>query len=290
MSHLVRRLAAWSQYPLPHHLLSRLTGWVTGQTRPWIRGPLIRWFVRRYGVDLTEAAEPDLAAYPTFQDFFTRPLREGTRPVCPEPSGVACPVDGTLSQVGTLPPGAAIRAKGSDHDPTALLGGFAREAEPFYNGQALTVYLAPRDYHRVHMPVAGSLRAMAHVPGRAFSVGPATTAHIPGLFTRNERVILHFNTAAGPMAVVLVGAMLVATIATAWSGTVTPPRGRRIRRWSYPESGTGAVRLDKGAELGRFNLGSTVIVLFGPGRIRWQDDLGPGQAVTVGQCLGHGPG
>ena len=283
----VQKLLARAQHLLPHHALSRLAGLITGSRLPWVRRPLVRWFIHRYGVDLSEAAEPDPEAYASFQTFFTRRLRDGARPICPSPEGLACPADGTLSEAGTVPGGTAVQAKGERHGLDALLGGSPGAADAFRDGRILTVYLSPRDYHRVHMPLAGRLRSMVHVPGRAFSVGPATTAHIPGLFARNERVVLRFDTEAGPMAVVLVGAMLVATIATAWSGTVTPPRGRRVRQWTYPETGEGSVRLGKGDELGRFNLGSTVIVLLGRDRVAWHPDLTAGEPVAMGQCMGR---
>ncbi|HKK13511.1 MAG TPA: archaetidylserine decarboxylase [Gammaproteobacteria bacterium] len=286
-SDIARRLFAWAQYPLPHHALSRLVGLATRSRRSWVRGPLIRWFVRRYGVDLGEAAEPDPAAYADFQAFFTRALRPGARPVCGQEDGIACPADGTLSQLGTLEGGRLVQAKGRTFGAAALLGGSEERAAPFRDGAFATVYLAPRDYHRVHMPVAGTLREMVHVPGRAFSVNPATTAHVPGLFARNERVAAIFDTAAGPMAVVLVGAMLVATIDTRWAGTVTPPAGRRVQRWAYPEGGSTAVVLGRGEEMGRFNLGSTAIVLFARERAAWDAGLTPGQPVRMGQCLGR---
>lgn len=283
------RLGAWAQYPLPHHALSRLLGLATRGRHPWVRRPLIHWFLRRYGVDMAEAAEPDPEAYPDFQAFFTRPLRPGARPLCPEPDSIASPADGALSEFGHLSKGRSMRAKDAAFQVPELLGGMADRAAPFAGGSFLTVYLAPRDYHRVHMPVEGTLREMVHIPGRAFSVNPATTAHVPNLFARNERVVARFDTEAGPMAVVLVGAMLVATIGTVWAGTVTPPTRREIRHWNYPAAGEGAVRLAKGEEMGWFNLGSTVIVLFGPDRARWREGLSPGQRVLTGSCLGRVP-
>jgi phosphatidylserine decarboxylase len=280
-------LAAWAQYPVPHHLVSRLVGLATRRRHPWIRRPLTHWFIRRYGVDLDEAREPDPEAYADFQHFFTRELKAGARPLCPGKDTIACPADGTLSELGSLEADATLRAKGAGFGLEALLGGSPERAAPFQGGRFATVYLSPRDYHRVHMPAAGRLREMVHIPGRAFSVNPLTTAHVPGLFARNERVVALFDTGTGPMAVVLVGAMLVATIGTAWAGTVTPPRGRRIRTWQYPAGNAGEVALAKGAEMGWFNLGSTAIVLFGPDQVEWDPGLAPGQAVRMGQCLGR---
>lgn len=284
---ITRRLFAWSQYPLPHHALSRLIGLATQCRRPWVRGPLIRWFVNRYGVPLEEAAEPDPDAYPDFQSFFTRPLRPDARRICTADRGIACPADGSLSQYGELYDGRLVQAKGRTFSATQLLGGAPERAAPFQEGAFATIYLAPHDYHRVHMPMDGTLREMVHVPGRAFSVNPATTNHVPRLFARNERVVTLFDTEAGPMAVVLVGAMLVATIETAWAGTVTPPSGRRIRTWDYTGEGAREIRLNRGDEMGRFNLGSTVIVMFPRGRVIWDPDLAPGGTVPMGQCLGH---
>jgi phosphatidylserine decarboxylase len=286
-SEVLGRLAAWAQYPVPHHLVSRLVGVATQQNRPWVRDPLIHWFIRRYGVDLSEAHEPTPEAYPDFQSFFTRALRPGARPLCPGDEAVACPADGRLSQLGDLDDGTSLRAKGAHFDLADLLGGSPQRAAPFRGGSYATVYLSPRDYHRVHMPVDGVLREMVHIPGRAFSVNPATTAHVPGLFARNERVVARFDTANGPMALVLVGAMLVASIATVWAGTITPPRGRRVRQWTYPEGNGEAITLAQGEEMGRFNLGSTVIALFGPDQTTWAADVAEGQAVQMGQCMGR---
>lgn len=286
-SEALGRLAAWAQYPVPHHLVSRLVGVATQQKRAWVRDPLIRWFIRRYGVDLSEAREPDPRAYSDFQSFFTRELRPGARPLCPGPDTLACPADGRLSQLGELDGDRPLRAKGAGFELADLLGGSAERAAPFRGGRFATVYLSPRDYHRVHMPLDGVLREMVHIPGRAFSVNPSTTAHVPGLFARNERLVVRFDTGSGPMALVLVGAMLVATIATAWAGTVTPPRGRRVRQWDYSAGNGEALTLAKGEEMGRFNLGSTVIALFGPGQADWAGDLTPGQPVRMGQCLGR---
>jgi len=287
LSRIAPRLFAWAQYPLPHHALSRLVGLATRCRLRWIRRPLTRWFANRYRVNLAEAADPDPDAYADFQAFFTRALKPGARPLCPEARGIASPADGTLSQVGSVVENRLVQAKDRSFNAVDLLGGSAERAAPFRNGEFATIYLAPPDYHRVHMPIAGTLREMIHVPGRAFSVNPATTSHVPHLFGRNERVVTLFDTEVGPMAVVLVGAMLVATIETAWAGTVTPPRGRGIRVWRYSGEGSGAVRLNQGEELGRFNLGSTVILLLPQGQAIWDPGMSPGSPVAMGQCLGH---
>lgn len=279
------RIGALLQYGLPHHLLSRAAGLITRCRLGVVRRPLIRWFVRHYKVATNEAVDPDPAAYPSFQAFFTRALQEGARPICNAPNGIACPADGTLSQMGRVDALPALEAKGQPFALEPLLGGSANRAAPFRSGRVATIYLAPHDYHRVHMPVEGTLREMVAIPGRAFSVGPATVRHIPGLFARNERVVAIFDTPFGPMALVLVGAMLVATVGTTWAGTVTPPRSPGITRWTYPTEGPDRIHLAKGAEMGWFNLGSTVVALFA-GDTAWNTHTSLPSPVAMGQCLG----
>jgi phosphatidylserine decarboxylase len=247
---------------------------------------LIRQFARRFRVTLDEALEPDAGAYADFNAFFTRALKPGARPVAPGDRTVCCPVDGAVSQIGLAEVDTLLQAKGRTFSLTALLGGDLERARPFQGGAFATLYLSPRDYHRIHLPLAGQLREMVHIPGKLFSVSPLTTRMVPALFARNERVATLFDTPAGPMALVLVGAINVSSIETVWAGTITPPLGTTIRRWSYPPNGDGAVRLDKGAELGRFNMGSTVILLFGRGAVRWETEIRPGAAVRMGQRLG----
>ena len=276
------RLKAAVQVPLPQHLLSRFVLALTRSRLRPLKAALIRGAVRLYGIDTSEAAEPDPAAYPSFNAFFTRPLVPGARPVAAAPDAVVSPVDGVVSQAGEVRGDRIFQAKGRDYSAAELLGGSAVRAAPFEGGSFATLYLSPRDYHRVHMPLAGALRETVHVPGRLFSVSAATTRAVPRLFARNERVAAIFDTAVGPMAVVLVGALCVSAIETVWSGLVTPPRGRRVRCWP-PE---GPVRLATGAELGRFNMGSTVIVLFGPGRVRWEPALAPEATVRTGRRIG----
>lgn len=282
----VRVIGPLLQFTLPHHPLSRLVGGIGRIRHPWVSQPLIRWFCRRYGVALGEAKGNRPSDYPSFNAFFTRELRPECRPVCPTDGSIACPADGTLSGFGSLEGPGLIPAKGQSLDAASLLGGSPDEAEPFQGGMFLTVYLAPPDYHRVHMPVNGTLEEMVHVPGRIFSVSPATTETIPRLFTRNERVVARFRTPSGPMALVLIGAMLVASIQTRWHGVVTPPSHRRVRRWTYPDPGSSAPFFRKGEEVARFNLGSTVITLFPEGAFRWDAELVEGQSVRMGQCLG----
>ena len=280
------RLRNLPQYLLPQRLLTRLVYRLARVRTPWLKDALIRHFARRFRVKLDEAQESDPRAYTDFNAFFTRALKPGARPVAPGDWAVCCPVDGAVSQIGVADADTLLQAKGRSFSLTALLGGDPERARLFQGGVFATLYLSPRDYHRIHLPLAGRLREMVHIPGKLFSVSPLTTRIVPELFARNERVVTLFDTPAGSMALVLVGAINVASIETVWAGTITPPLGTVIRRWSYPPNGDGAVRLDKGAELGRFNMGSTVIVLFGPGAVRWEAEIRAGMTVRMGQRLG----
>jgi len=280
---LVDRLRAALLTPLPHHPLSRCAGALARSRRAAVKGPMIALFRRAYGVDLAEAAEPDSRRYPSFHAFFTRALAPGARPIAPGQGEIACPIDGALSAFGAIGGDALLQAKGREVGLTDLLGGSPERAAPFEGGAFATLYLAPRDYHRVHMPLAGRLVETVHVPGRLFAVNRSSVRAVPRLFARNERVAALFETAAGPMAVVLVGALLVGSIETVWSGRVTPPRGREVRAW-VPDA---EIRLAKGEEMGRFAMGSTVIVLFGPGRVHWDPELAPARAVRMGDRIGR---
>ncbi len=275
-------LKAWPQYLMPGHLLSRLMFAATRLNIPAVKNPFTDWFIRRFKVAMDEAAEPDPHAYPNFNAFFTRSLRPGVRPVADGEAVVASPVDAVVSQAGPIGSGRIFQAKKHDYSLVQLLGGSEERAAPFQEGRFTTLYLSPRDYHRIHMPVEGRLREMIHVPGRLFSVNPATTRAIPGLFARNERVVSIFDTPLGPMAVVKVGAVFVGSIETVWAGEVTPPAGRVVRRWRYADE---EVTLAKGDELGRFNMGSTVILLFGPNRVEWEPGLVAGKAVRMGERI-----
>ena len=281
---LVDRLKTVGLYVLPQHAISRLVLAATRCRVPLVKDRLIRWFVRRFGVDMSEAQQPDLARYPDFNSFFTRPLRAGARPLPERPEEIACPADGAVCSLGVADDGTLIQAKGRPFGLADLLGGDYGLATPFRDGPFLTEYLSPRDYHRVHAPLAGELRRMVCVPGRLFSVAPFTVRSVPGLFARNERVICLFDTAAGPMAVVLVGAICVGSIETVWHGVVTPPRARRV--W-YRDYRPGEVVLETGGELGRFNMGSTVIVLFGRGRAAWDPGLAAGRPLRMGERVGR---
>ena len=267
---------------LPQHLLARgMYHLARCRWRPLSR-LLIRFVTRRYGVDLDEAAQPDPESYSSFNAFFTRELRPGVRPLAPDPDALACPADGRISQAGTIHAGRLMQAKDHDYSLQALLAGDLALAEEFENGHFATIYLSPRDYHRVHMPLDGTLRRMDFVPGELYSVSDATTVLVPGLFARNERVICLFDTPVGPLAVILVGAIFVGSIETVWAGEVRAP-GKAPTRWTY--AGNQATTLNKGAELGRFNMGSTVILLLPHGTVTWQG-LVPGQAVRLGERIG----
>lgn len=274
--------SAW-QYPLQQHAISRFTHRLTRLKHVGFKNWLIRAFIRRFGVDMREAANSDPGAYPTFNAFFTRALRAGARPVAMESDAIACPVDGTVSQCGEIAGGRIIQAKDRDFNTHELLGGDPTLAAKFVSGLFVTLYLSPRDYHRVHMPFDGTLRRMLHVPGRLFSVNPPTTRAVPGLFARNERVAMIFDTAVGPMAVVMVGALNVGSIETVWAGEITPPRGHVLRSWDYLDDN---MRFAKGAELGRFNMGSTVILLFASSHTRRETTLKPDVSVRMGQRIG----
>lgn len=268
----------------PQHLLSRAAGQLAATRNPAIKNPFVRWFVQRYKVDMAEALVEDPTAYASFNDFFTRELKPGARPLDPAADAVLCPADGAISQIGAIRDGRVFQAKGQAFSVEELLGGDQETAAGFAQGQFVTVYLSPRDYHRVHMPLAGTLNRMVHVPGDLFSVNTVTAEEVPRLFARNERVVCHFNTAFGPMVVVLVGAMIVASIETVWAGLVTPQR-RCVRTFEYGRS--QSIHLEKGQEMGRFLLGSTAIVLFPQGVVGWAEELGALSQVRMGQRIGR---
>jgi phosphatidylserine decarboxylase len=277
-------LAVLPQYLLPKQALTVLAGRVAAARGGAWTTALIRRFVARYGVDMHEAAEPDVAAYACFNDFFTRALKPGARPLVADADWL-CPVDGAISQFGRVRAGRIFQAKGHDYSATALLGGDAALAARFADGHFATLYLSPRDYHRIHMPAAGRLRRMIHVPGALFSVNPVTARGVPGLFARNERVVCVFDGAgngSAPFVLVLVGATIVGSMATVWHGTVNPPRPGRLREWRYDERD---IRLARGEEMGRFLLGSTVVLLLPPGPLTFNPDWAPGGAIRMGEAL-----
>jgi len=263
---------------LPQHHLSRLVGWLARQTQPrWLPQLLIRLFMRSYGISLDEAAANDAADYPHFNAFFTRALQPGARPLAG--SRYVAPADGEVSQIGNIDAGSLIQAKGRHYNVTALLGGDEVAAQAYQEGSFATVYLSPKDYHRIHMPITGTLRRTSYVPGDLFAVNLSTAAAVDGLFARNERLICHFETADGPLVMVLVGAIIVAGIETVWGGVESPqPEGVRETRWEATEGPT----LAAGDEVGRFFLGSTVILL-SPTQLDWL--VAPGQIVKVREAL-----
>jgi len=277
------RLFALFQYLLPQHLVSRLTGWLARQETPWLKDALIRVFLKLYRVDMDEAVEPDPHAYGSFNRFFTRALAEGARPLPEDPSVVACPVDGTVSQAGPVEGGELFQAKGFRYSLAALLGGeFPPELE---RGRFATIYLAPYNYHRIHAPADARLVEMRYLPGKLFSVNGATVSAVPRLFARNERVACVLGTGFGPMAFVMVGALNVGSIETTWAGEVAPGPDRQASTWRYPADGPGAVRLTRGEELGRFNLGSTVIVVLPEDGPALERAFRPGAEVRLGQPM-----
>ncbi len=274
-------------YLLPHHSLSRIVQWSARCRRLPLRKSITRWFIRHYNVDMSEALEPDPDAYPDFNSFFTRALRLDARPVVQETGQICFPADGAISQLGDIQGEQIFQAKGYTYSLVELLGGSEERARPFVGGRFATTYLSPGDYHRVHMPLSGRLMEMTYIPGRLFSVAPDYTESVPRLFARNERVACIFQTEAGPMAVILVGAIFVGSIETVWAGEITPPRSKRIKVTSYAAS-DNVIQLDLGEELGRFNMGgSTIIVLFGPGCVKWQTKLDPETRIQFGQVLGR---
>lgn len=276
------RLKVLPQYLIPKQALTMLAGKLAGAQAGGLTTGVIRWFVGRYGVNMAEAAEPDIAAYASFNDFFTRALRPDARP--PADADFLCPVDGAISQFGRIDRDRIFQAKGHDYSTHALVGGDRDLAIQFQDGEFATLYLSPRDYHRIHMPCAGRLTRMIHVPGALFSVNPTTARGVPGLFARNERVVCVFeNDEIGPFVLVLVGATIVGSMATVWHGVVNPPRPGRIREWDYAP---GQVVLGKGEEMGRFLLGSTVVMLFPKKRIAFNPAWGPGRAIRMGEAMG----
>ena len=250
------RLAVLPQYLTPNHAINVFAGWVAGHERGWVTTKIIRWFVRKYGVNMDEALNSDIASYASFNDFFTRALAPGARPLAR--ADLICPVDGAISQFGPISGDQIFQAKGHRYSTTALVGGDAALAEQFRDGSFATLYLSPRDYHRIHMPCDGRLKQMIYVPGDLFSVNPTTARGVPGLFARNERVVCVFDSARGPFVLVLVGATIVGSMATVWHGVVNPPRLLDVKTWNYADQ---VVELKQGDELGRFLLGSTVVVL-----------------------------
>lgn len=274
------------QYILPKHLLSRLVGKLASAEMGSLTTGLIKLFIKHFKVNMDEALYPQPEHYRTFNAFFTRPLQPDARPIDDNDNVIIHAVDGAVSQFGDINADSIFQAKGHDYSLTTLLGGKPEMATPFKDGKFATVYLSPKDYHRIHMPVEGTLTDMIYVPGELFSVNPLTAANVPGLFARNERVVAFFDTPVGRMAMVLVGATIVASIETVWAGTVTPPAGKNVQHWSYEKDTESSVKLAKGEEMGRFKLGSTIVVCFEKDVVEF-DELTAGQVTRLGEPMAH---
>ncbi len=276
------RLKVLPQYLLPKKALTAYAGWRA--SREWgVRTTrLIGGFVEKYGVDMSEAANPDIASYKSFNEFFTRALKPGVRPVAA--ADLVCPVDGAISQFGAIEKDQIFQAKGHAYSTTALVGGDAALAARFENGHFATLYLSPKDYHRIHMPCDGRLLRMIHVPGDLFSVNPLTARGVPGLFARNERVVCVFDSARGPFVLTLVGATIVGSMATVWHGVVNPPRVGKLREWRYDDE---QIALKQGAEMGRFLLGSTVVMLFPKAALQFNPAWVPAKPIRLGEAMAN---
>ena len=269
---------------LPQHTLSKWMSKLTHSETVWLKNLFIRQIIQRYGVNMDEALIQDINAFKSFNDFFTRELKPDLRPISTVKNAIVSPADGVVSQAGNITAGDIFQAKGKSFTVTELLGGSAERAAPFNDGIFSTIYLSPKDYHRLHIPLTGTLKEMVHVPGRLFSVNTATTEAVPRLFARNERVCCLFDTEAGPMALILVGAIFVSSIETVWHGVVTPPTVTSVQNWLYEN---GEITLEKGEEMGRFNMGSTIIVLFAKDNAQWNADFTANKAVKLGEMIGN---
>ena len=280
------RLAVLPQYLTPNHAINAFSGWVAGRERGWVTLEIIRWFVRKYKVNMDEALNSDIGSYASFNDFFTRALKPGARPLAS--ADLICPVDGAISQFGPISGDQIFQAKGHRYSTTALVGGDAALAEKFRDGSFATLYLSPRDYHRIHMPCDGRLVQMIYVPGDLFSVNPTTARGVPGLFARNERVVCVFESTNGPerrnFVLVLVGATIVGSMATVWHGVVNPPRLPDVKTWTYANQ---KVELKQGDEMGRFLLGSTIVMLFPKAGLAFNPAWQPTQAIRLGEAMAN---
>ncbi|MDT0593262.1 archaetidylserine decarboxylase [Glaciecola petra] len=270
-----------TQYILPKHLISRLLGKLAAAEAGALTQFLIKAFIKAFDINMQEAQFEEPSAYTSFNQFFTRPLKDGVRPIVEDKNLLCHPVDGAVSQFGDIVGDKVFQAKGHDYSLTTLLGGKPELAECFKGGKFATIYLAPSDYHRIHMPIDGQLTDTLHVPGELFSVNPLTAANVPGLFARNERVVTIFDTPVGKLAMVLVGATIVASIETVWAGNITPPAGKYVQHWQHQEDD---ISLSKGEEMGRFKLGSTVVLCFEPNKIEFED-LAAGDTTRLGEAL-----
>lgn len=282
---IIQTLTSLLQYSLPHHFLSALVSKFThSEIKIW-KNLMISQIIKFYKVDIAEARQTDINSFASFNHFFTRELKPGIRPISPHTNAIACPADGEISQTGIIDQGEIFQAKGKSFSTLELLGGNKARAESFMQGSFTTIYLSPKDYHRLHMPVQGSLTEMIHIPGRLFSVSHTSANSIPNLFARNERVVCMFDTELGCMALILVGAIFVSSIETTWHGVVTPPTSKAIRSWQYQNN---RIIINKGDEMGRFNMGSTIIVLFAKDKMTWNEKFIAGKKVKLGEVMGEG--
>jgi len=279
---MIDQLKIIGQYLLPKHLVSRLAGKLAAAQAGTLTAFLIKQFIAKFKIDMSEAKHSDPAYFKTFNDFFTRELREGIRPIVTGEENIALPVDGKISQLGNIKAGRIFQAKGHDFSLRELLGGRDDIAAPFDNGLFSTIYLSPQDYHRIHMPITGKLEKMVFIPGDLFSVNPLTAENVPNLFARNERAVAIFSTAIGPMAMVLVGATIVASIETVWGGTLAATADKEIQYWDYKDQD---ITLEKGAELGRFKLGSTIVALFPKNSVSFAENLQSGSVTRLGELF-----
>jgi len=279
---MIDSLKVIGQYLLPKHLVSRLTGALAKIEAGKLTTFLIKKFIAKYNIDMSEAKHSDPAYFKTFNDFFTRELRDGIRPIYEGEENLCMPVDGQVSQLGEIKAGRIFQAKGHDFCLRDLLGGGDEIAAPFDNGIFSTIYLAPKDYHRIHMPIAGKLEQMVFITGDLFSVNPLTAENVPNLFARNERAVAIFSTDVGPMAMVLVGATIVASIETVWGGTIAPSKNKTLQYWDYSKQN---ITLEKGEEMGRFKLGSTIVALFPKDSITFSDTLQAGSPTRLGELF-----
>jgi phosphatidylserine decarboxylase len=272
------------QYALPQHTLSKLMSYITHSENKALKNWCINTVIKHYGVNMAEALEENPEVFKSFNHFFTRELKPEVRLLTTEENAIACPADGSVSQAGNITDGDIFQAKGMSFSTVDLLGGDFERAKPFADGVFATIYLSPKDYHRLHMPLTGTLREMVHIPGKLFSVNTTTTRSVPGLFARNERVAAIFDTETGPMALVLVGAIFVSSIETVWYGVVTPPTAPSVQTWHYDDK---PITLKKGEEMGRFNMGSTIIILFGKDKVQWESEFKADQLVNLGEMMGR---
>ena len=277
------RLVTLPQYLIPQHALSLLMHKLTRSELTWFKNSFTRFIIKKYKVNVEEAKITDLAAYPSFNAFFTRQLREGVRPVAKGDDVVVSPVDGAISQIGQIKQGQIIQAKGRQYSVLELLAGDQQLAQQFDQSQFATIYLSPRDYHRIHMPLTGKLKSMSYIPGKLFSVSPRTARTVPNLFARNERVVTVFETEFGPMVLVLVGAIFVGSMETVWQGQITPAYGKKVEHWAYQDE--KAITIQKGEEMGRFNMGSTVVMLMPQQCKQFLAEFNAGSTVNMGQAI-----